>query len=274
MTLEDELGDVVRKARRGNALSERALAGSVGLPEREIREIEAYRLTPNPDTIARIAEALHLKAPALASLAAGKYQPDCPPLSQWGCIEALQSRYGSMTVNCYLIWDPASREALLVDTGTDYAAIAGAIERHGLTLRLLGLTHTHGDHIAVLDEVRQSHSPRILCSEFEPVRGGETVRNGHTEALGSLEVRVLETSGHSPGGLSFHVTGFDSAPGVAATGDALFAGSAGGANASYENLIRNIHTRLLSLAPDTLLLPGHGPLTTVEQEQQFNPFAP
>jgi Zn-dependent hydrolases, including glyoxylases len=133
-----------------------------------------------------------------------------------------------MSVNAYMIWDDTSLHAALFDTGTDFNAIRKAVDENGLTLRFVCLTHTHGDHTAVLEQVRSSFSPVVLCSPAEPVPGGQAVREGDVVEMESLSIAVLETDGHSPGGLTFHVTGFRGAPGAAATGDALFAGSVGG----------------------------------------------
>lgn len=274
MNLEDELGDVVGKARRGRGMSRDDVAELAGLDAAEIAAIEAYESTPSANAVLRLARALGLRPEALQASARSEYAPVVPDLADWGCIEHIVSRYRGMAVNAWLLWDPDTSLALLVDTGTDFEQISRSVRSRGLQLRFLGLTHTHSDHIAELDRVRSEFDPEVLSSPAEPVPRSRPVRHGEKVALGSLEIEVIETDGHSPGGLTFYATGFQGAAGVAAVGDALFAGSAGGAGVSYELLMRNIHTRILALPDNTLLLPGHGPMTTVAQERAFNPFAP
>lgn len=273
MQLEDNLGDIIGKARRGLGLDIQTLAARTGISAQDIGKIESYELNPPDEALERVAAALSLKYSALARIAAGTYAPQTEALERWGCIRRIESRYGDMSVNAYLVWDDTSLHAALFDTGTDFVAIRCAVEELGLNLRFVGLTHTHGDHTAVLEQVRSAFSPVVLCSPAEPVPGGQAVREGDVVEMESLSIEILETAGHSPGGLTFHVTGFRNAPGAAATGDALFAGSIGGARVSYERLLANVREKILMLPEDTLLLPGHGPLTTVGQERENNSFA-
>jgi len=273
MWLEDEAGDIIGKARRGLGLDLQTVALRAGIEARDLARIESCELSPSPDAARRLAEALRLNPDALCRIAAGSYRPRTDPPERWGCIRRIESRYGGMSVNAYMIWDDTSLHAAVFDTGTDFNAIRKAVDENGLTLRFVCLTHTHGDHTAVLEQVRSSFSPVVLCSPAEPVPGGQAVREGDVVEMESLSIAVLETDGHSPGGLTFHVTGFRGAPGAAATGDALFAGSVGGARVSYDRLLANVRGKILTLPDDTLLLPGHGPMTTVALEKANNPFA-
>ncbi len=271
--LEDDFGDIIGKARRGLGLDAREVAARAGMTQEQLAALEACSCVPGAGEVSRLARTLSLKEDALLRIAEGRYVPETPRRPGWDCIRLIHSDYGGMTVNAFLVWDDTSLHAALFDTGTDLAAIRRSIESLGLTLRFVGVTHTHADHIAVLEQLRTAFAPVVLCSPREPVPGGQTVREGDVVEMESLSIEVLETDGHSPGGLSFHVTGFRDAPGAAAVGDALFAGSVGGARVSYERLLANIRGKLLTLPEDTLLLPGHGPMTTVRQERENNPFA-
>ena len=93
---------------------------------------------------------------------------------------------------------------------------------------------------------------------------------GATYEVGGLTVETLRTSGHSPGGTTFFIRGLDQP--VAIVGDSLFAGSMGGGNVSYEDAIRNNFEKIMVLPNDTILCPGHGPLTTVAEEKRHNAF--
>ncbi len=107
-------------------------------------------------------------------------------------------------------------------------------------------------------------------SEREPVTGAQAIKEGDTFKVGSLKIATLLTWGHSPGGLTYYVTGL--ARPIAIVGDSLFAGSMGGGTASYEEALRNNLEKILMLPDETVLCPGHGPLTTVVKEKADNPF--
>lgn len=274
LPLEDAFADIVRKARRGRGISTEALSRSSGLTGPQIEQIETYKLIPPDGAIERLAAELGLHPARLAAIAHDTYHPADPDLERWGCVATITSHYADFTVNAYLVWDPKTRRAVLFDTGTDFDAITRVVDSQGLKVETVALTHTHGDHIEVLERVRQAFHPAILTSKAEPISGAHFVREGDISQLGSLAIETRETDGHSPGGLTYVVTGFAVAPAIAVAGDALFAGSAGGAMVSYERLHANIRSKILSLPDDTLILPGHGPLTTVGQEKANNPFAP
>ncbi len=271
--LEDGLGDIVSKARQGLKLTETALADAAGLSSGQGTAVESGQLVPDEAAVLHLAGALGLRGEALAAIARDEYRPDPVNLEVWGCVHALESSYSGYPVNAYLVWDSQTRRAILFDTGTDIQAIRRLVHEHNLTLDTVALTHTHRDHIAILGDIRNEFKPRIIASRKEPAPGAHFVADGEQIALGSLSIDVRETGGHSPGGLTFVVTGFEGAPPVAAVGDALFAGSAGGARVSYERLLENIRSRILTLPDATLILPGHGPMTTVGEEKANNPFA-
>jgi glyoxylase-like metal-dependent hydrolase (beta-lactamase superfamily II) len=96
------------------------------------------------------------------------------------------------------------------------------------------------------------------------------VREGDQFRLGKLRIEARLTNGHSPGGTSYIVHGLKAT--IAVVGDSLFAGSMGGAPNDYQKALRNNLEKLLSLPDDTLICPGHGPLSTVKNEREHNPF--
>jgi len=178
--------------------------------------------------------------------------------------------YGDMTVNAYLIWDPATRDAVAFDTGADCSPMLKRIADDHLKVRMILLTHAHPDHVADLGRLRKATDAPIYISELEPEEGAESIPEGKHFEVGTLAIEARLTSGHSPGGMTYVVTGLERP--VAVAGDSLFAGSMGGGNVSYEDALRNNREKILTLPDETIVCPGHGPLTTVGKEKRENAF--
>ncbi len=274
MVLEDEFGDVIRKARVGLALSQDAVARLVGLSVPELEKAERYELTPNSETISKLAAVLDLKAPALLDLARKRYEPAPTAFESLGTAAMLRGDYGSGVVNCYAVWDSSSGQGAFFDTGVDFAALERLQAQHGFEVRYVFVTHAHGDHVGVLGEIQRRWKPAVVVGVRESLRGAQPVDRDTEFALGMVSVEAFPTPGHSPGGLSFYVEGFGAdRPALCMCGDTLFAGSAGGPMHSYEALMRSVRREILALDDETILCPGHGPLTTVGGEKRHNPFA-
>jgi hydroxyacylglutathione hydrolase len=132
------------------------------------------------------------------------------------------------------------------------------------------ITHTHEDHVAALKEIAAKTSARVFGPSLESVAGATSVQEGNRFEIGNLKVEAKLTNGHSPGGISYVIEGL-SVP-VAVVGDSLFAGSMGGAPNAYSLALTNNREKLMTLPADTVLCPGHGPMTTVGEERRHNPF--
>jgi glyoxylase-like metal-dependent hydrolase (beta-lactamase superfamily II) len=132
------------------------------------------------------------------------------------------------------------------------------------------ITHIHGDHILELDRLKEKTGAKAYVSDREPIDGAEPFADGKKFQIGSLKVETRRTSGHARGGVTYVVTGL--AKRLAIVGDAMFAGSMGGGAVSYEEALRTNRESILTLPDDTVLCPGHGPLTTVGEEKLHNPF--
>ena len=113
-------------------------------------------------------------------------------------------------------------------------------------------------------------SDLVYISEREATFGAETISEGREFKVGALTAKALLTWGHSRGGMTFFVTGL--ARPVAVVGDSIFAGSMGGGNISYKEAIKNNVEKILTLPDETIICPGHGPMTTVGEEKAHNPF--
>jgi hydroxyacylglutathione hydrolase len=221
----------------------------------------------NEPALFRVAPILGLGARALADLAVNEYRPAA------GEIEGLamfNTPYHDMTVNAFLAWDPKSCEAIAFDTGADCRPMVDRVKKEKLTVKLILLTHAHPDHIADLVRLKKETSAPVYISEREPTSGAEAISKGHEFNVGDLKVKSLLTWGHSRGGMTFFVTGL--ARPVAVVGDSIFAGSMGGGNVSYKDAIKNNVEEILTLPAETIICPGHGPMTTVGEEKEHNPF--
>ena len=172
--------------------------------------------------------------------------------------------------NGYLVSSETSKDAVLIDPGDEVDALLEAVRNEQLNVGLILLTHAHPDHVADLRRLRKATGAPVYISELEAEEGAEAIAEGKRFWSGSLEIEARLTSGHSPGGMTYVVTGL-SRP-VAIVGDSLFAGSMGGGNVSYEDALRNNREKILTLPDETVICPGHGPLTTVGKEKRDNPF--
>src|SRR5690606_85790 len=151
--------------------------------------------------------------------------------------------------------DPDSRDAALFDTGADADTVLSAARSLGLTIRLIGITHSHSDHIAALPELRRAlPGVPVLAGRGESLDGAQPLDDGDSAgAIGRLSVAARETAGHARCGITFVVRGL--AVPVAAVGDALFAGSMGGGMVSWQTALDHNRRRLFSLPPETVLCP-------------------
>jgi hydroxyacylglutathione hydrolase len=180
--------------------------------------------------------------------------------------------YEDYTVNSYLVWDPKTKEAVAFDTGADSSPMLNFAEERGLSIRLILLTHTHPDHIADLARLKKETGAATHVGELEPVSGAEIFSAGQSFQVGSLKIETRQTSGHSIGGITYVISNLERP--VAIVGDALFAGSMGGGMISWSDALATNRKHIFSLPDDTVICPGHGPLTTVREEKRHNPFFP
>jgi glyoxylase-like metal-dependent hydrolase (beta-lactamase superfamily II) len=160
--------------------------------------------------------------------------------------------------------------AAAFDTGADCREMVRFAKGHKLNVQLILLTHAHADHVADLPRLREETGADVFTPAREPVPGAEPIEEGKRFRLGNLRIDTRLTWGHSQGGMTYVVTGL--ACPIAIVGDSLFAGSMGGGNVSYQDALQNNLKKILTLADNTIICPGHGPMTTVGEEKQHNPF--
>jgi glyoxylase-like metal-dependent hydrolase (beta-lactamase superfamily II) len=265
--LEDNFVDIIGKAQRGLKLSPEVLFTEAQVSGEELSRVKAGEaLEP---VIRKLAKPLKLGESTLIDSAKKAWYPK--PIQVTGLAQ-FNTAWEDMTVNSYLIWDPKTKHAAAFDTGADCSPMLQQAKANGLTITLILLTHTHPDHVADLARLKKETGAPIYVGQFESAAGAEAFREGRTFDLGNLKIQTRQTSGHSAGGITYVVSGL--ARPVAMAGDAIFAGSMGGGLVSYADALANNREKILSLPDETVLCPGHGPLTTVGEEKRHNPFFP
>ena len=266
MPLEDNAGDIVGKAQRGLGISDSALAERANVGAETIRKLRDGDFEES--ALLGVAPVLGLDGRALGEIAKGEWQPK--KIESLDGLAQFTTDYNGMAVNAYLVWDPAKRVAAAFDTGADSRAMVRFAKHHKLDVQLILLTHAHPDHVADLPSLREETGANVFTPAREPVPGAEPIDEGKTFRLGNLRIDTRLTWGHSPGGMTYVVIGL--AHPIAVVGDSLFAGSMGGGNVSYRDALQNNLEKILTLPDETIICPGHGPMTTVGEEKQHNPF--
>ncbi len=274
--LEDEFADIIKKARAGQAMGLYQVATASGLAAPVLRELETGQRPPTRAEVFALADAFHLDGAKLAAIACDGWEP-APPASHLSeHVLTIHGDIGGYAVKGYLLYDPATRDAVMIDTGYNPESMLKNIAQQGLQLRAVCLTHGHADHADGMDEILARHQVPVYIGEGDwgllkwkpPAASRKYVGDGETISVGEKEVRFLKTPGHTPGGVCYLTND------CCFVGDTLFAGSIGRANPSslYATHLESVRRRLLPLPDDLTLFPGHGPSTTVSEEKAHNPF--
>jgi glyoxylase-like metal-dependent hydrolase (beta-lactamase superfamily II) len=272
MTLEDHLGDILRKARTAANITSEAAARAAGLAPDEYLALEASGQVAKAVDLKALAALTGLTGPKLERIAAG-WLPAPQDLSCWRELRVIATTRNGITVNCYLVWDEVTRDAALFDTGWDAAPVFEWIEREQLQLRHLFLTHTHEDHVAAMGTIRERFPKLHLHTNAKSAPPQHRNRPNDFIHLGSLRISNRDTPGHAEDGVIYVVgTWPEDAPHAAVIGDTLFAGSLATGFISTGQLKQSVREKIFTLPPATLLCPGHGPVTTVAEELANNPF--
>ena len=194
---------------------------------------------------------------------------------------------GPYASNCYIIGSETTKEGMIIDPGANGREIIGMVEKLGLKVKLVVLTHRHPDHVGaaaqVLEATKAELASHAECAKYlpqsasyvyeSPFQGapkpGRILKEGDNIAIGELNFKVIETPGHTPCGIS--IVG----EGHVFTGDTLFNYGIGRydlIDGDYDALIKGIKTKLLTLPPETIVHPGHGPDSTIATEIRANTF--
>ena len=241
--LEDEFGDIIKKARLGRNLSVDYVASQTNIPAELLARLESYDRTPSEKEVVVLAQLLGLVPERLRRIVTPDYVPPPAP-HQLGpfTIQTITARPGE--ANCYVVSDKQNARSCIVDPGTTVPRIEAVLD-NGFAIAAVLVTHHHGDHTQSLEYFQAKLQP-----------------------LADEPFTVWKTPGHTADSCSFLF------PGFVFVGDLLFAGSVGrslpGDNWYDTHLESGRH--ILSLPDSTVIFPGHGPATTVAAEKQNNPF--
>ena len=198
---------------------------------------------------------------------------------------------GPLQCNCSIVGDETSHEAIVIDPGDDIDDILALIRKHNLQVKQIVITHAHIDHVGGAMKLRAATGAPILLNQNDyallkmldmqaawigmrnpgRVEIDQSLGQADTVKAGSLTAQVLHTPGHTEGSICLYFP----AESKLIAGDTLFAGSIGRTDlpgGSYEKILRSIHDRVLALPDETIVIPGHGPLTTIGEEREGNPF--
>ncbi len=270
--LEDEFVDVLRKAKRGTGLDDAALASRTGIAQTAIASWGAGSAIPTGDEARALARELGLDPGKFAESAAVLYDPkvEIPH-------DVRHHPQDPHPSNGYLFFLEDGRTAALVDPAGIPENLMRAIDEGPYALRYILITHKHADHCdATADIAKAFPNAQIVMHALDsdaigslgktalPIRDGDELPFGESAAI-----RMLHTPGHTDGSscFLFRSTLF--------SGDTLFAGSIGGAfgeKTGYRDIIENVRTKIFTLDETTVVMPGHGPPTTVALEKAHNPF--
>lgn len=194
--------------------------------------------------------------------------------------------------NCILLWNRENRKGVAVDPGGDFQVIRKNIQSRGIELQAVLLTHGHLDHIGAVRECAEFfHIPVIGPSEADqfwlqstrrqslmlnlpevpPLQPEKYLADGEIINFDGLSIQALHTPGHTPGHMCYYIRETE----LCLTGDLIFCGSVGRTDfpgGDLDDLLKSIREKIMVLPDNTVLLPGHGPATTVAGERESNPF--
>jgi hydroxyacylglutathione hydrolase len=198
---------------------------------------------------------------------------------------------GPLQCNCSVIGDETTREAMVIDPGDNIEDVLELIKKHNLQVKQIIITHAHIDHVGGAMKLRAATGAPILLNQNDyallkmldvqaawigmknpgKVEIDHSLSQSDTFQLGSLTANVIHTPGHTEGSVCLYFP----AENKLIAGDTLFAGGIGRTDlpgGSTEKIINSLHEKVLTLPDDTLVVPGHGPLTTIGDERESNPF--
>ena len=198
---------------------------------------------------------------------------------------------GPLQCNCSVIGDNVTREAIVIDPGDDIEGVLALIRKHNLQVKQIVITHAHIDHVGGAMKLRVATAAPILLNQNDyallkmldvqaawigmanpgKVQIDQSVGQADTVRAGSLTANVMHTPGHTEGSVCLYFP----AEKTLIAGDTLFAGSIGRTDlpgGSFEKIINSLREKVLALPDETIVVPGHGPLTTIGEERESNPF--
>jgi glyoxylase-like metal-dependent hydrolase (beta-lactamase superfamily II) len=272
--LEDEVGDVLEKAMRRSGLTEESLGERARVSPGRIRDAINYRPELSGEELCRLASALGLNEIGLSALGCGRY-----PLPQLAalpfCVYPLRMQHGIGVVNAYIVAECGTTTGVLFDTGPGISALEATWPKQITRISAVFLTHMEAEHAGGLCDIVDRFAVRAAyCPAGVNVRCGESVGEGARKSFGGFDVSAFSTPGHSSAHNCYVVEASRplGATRLLVSGDLFFAGSIGCAHFCQKQLVANLRRMLEAVPAPTIVAPGHGPMTTAENELRYNPF--
>jgi hydroxyacylglutathione hydrolase len=198
---------------------------------------------------------------------------------------------GPLQCNCSVVGDESTREAMVIDPGDEIERVLEVVKRHNLTIKQIVITHAHIDHVGGAMKLKHATGAPILLNQNddallkmldvqavwvgmaapEKTRIDQNLADGDSIKTGNLAATVLHTPGHTEGSVCLYFA----AEKKLIAGDTLFAGSIGRTDlpgGSFQKIMNSLHHRVLALPDETMVVPGHGEMTTIGEERASNPF--
>jgi hydroxyacylglutathione hydrolase len=198
---------------------------------------------------------------------------------------------GPLQCNCSVIGDETTREGMVIDPGDDIGDVVKLVQKHNLQIKQIVITHAHIDHVGGAMKLRAATGAPIVLNHNDytllkmldlqaawlgmtspgKVEIDHSVGECDTVEAGPLRANIIHTPGHTEGSICLHFP----AENKLIAGDTLFAGSIGRTDlpgGSFDKIINSLHEKVLALPDLTIVVPGHGPLTTIGEERESNPF--
>lgn len=255
--LEDEAIDIIQKAYSG-AKSDHSLSNVL---KSTTSQSLLDSIRSGADRSNEIWSKLHLDRRSLQKIFEN---PNIPELQLPDFCKQIIFPFGPYTVNGY-VFKTGDNDCVLFDAGTRAYDYLTFLNQHNLTPSKLLITHDHSDHIGGTSELRKKFPKmKVLSSSNQSIQTGDILQESN------YTLTAISCSGHSIDALAYFIQAKDQ--NFLISGDTIFARSVGKIPRNYLHSLQLIETRLLSLPEDTLILPGHGPVTTIADEKQHNPF--
>lgn len=274
--LEDEFGDIIKKARTGLGFTLENLSERTDIPSGLLGRIEEYEYKPSEPELNALASVLGLSAPKLNDILSGEWHPEKLPHGEPADVIIIEGTIGSYKVNGYILMDRKNGVAVAFDTGNSGSRVLESLKENDLKLLYVFLTHGHSDHTGGLNEICRVTGAGIGLPDGEPdiemdrdiSKNVFFVKDGSEINAGVYKIRAVGTPGHTKGSTCYVTENY------CFSGDTIFAGSVGRAYSidGYKSLLRSVSSKILSLDKVVRIFPGHGPVTTVGEEGMHNPF--
>jgi len=270
---EDELGDVLEKGLKLRGMTEDELAVETGIDVGRIKDALDYRYELSGSEVAALAGALNLNEVGLLALAEGRFPlpaPSCLPYQ----LHVLSMPYGVGVVNAYTVSRCGADRGILFDSGVSPRALDRAWPESLDSISALFITHWDSDHGGASRDIRRRHPGINIYAPDPGVVGAEVLAEGDSLEIGDFDIAVFSTPGHSDTHNSYLVTLKSCQKGtLLVAGDTFFAGSVAAGLSNGQRLLHEVRRLWRDLPEATVVAPGHGPLTSIENEREFNPFS-